>query len=45
MKGWMNSPHHKQNILGSYSQIGVVCAIGESEKRYWCVTFGLLNRR
>jgi uncharacterized protein YkwD len=45
MKGWMNSPHHKKNILGSYCQIGVVCAIGESEKRYWCVTFGLLNRR
>jgi uncharacterized protein YkwD len=45
MKGWMNSPHHKRNILGSYSQIGVACAIGESGKRYWCVTFGLPNRR
>ena len=41
----MNSPHHKQNILGSYSQIGVACAIGESGKRYWCVTFGFPNRR
>ena len=28
MKGWMDSPHHKQNILGSFSQIGVACAIG-----------------
>ena len=25
MKGWMESPHHKRNILGSYSQIGVAC--------------------
>jgi uncharacterized protein YkwD len=41
MKGWMDSPHHKRNILGSYSQIGVACATGESGKRYWCVTFGL----
>jgi uncharacterized protein YkwD len=41
MKGWMESPHHKRNILGSYSQIGVACATGESGKRYWCVTFGL----
>ena len=41
MKGWMESPHHKRNILGSFSQIGVACAIGESGKRYWCVTFGL----
>jgi uncharacterized protein YkwD len=41
----VNSLHHKQNILGSYSQIGVACAIGESGKRYCCVTFGLPNRR
>ena len=45
MKGWMNSPHHKKNILGSYSQIGVACATGQSGKRYWCVTFGLPIRR
>jgi uncharacterized protein YkwD len=45
MKGWMDSPHHKRNILGSYSQIGVACATGESGKRYWCVTFGLPIRR
>jgi uncharacterized protein YkwD len=41
MKGWMNSPRHKRNILGGFSQIGVGCAIAEDGKRYWCVTFGL----
>jgi hypothetical protein len=45
MKGWMDSPHHKRNILGSFSQIGVACATGENGKRYWCVTFGLPARR
>jgi uncharacterized protein YkwD len=45
MKGWMDSPPHKRNILGSFSQIGVACATAESGKRYWCVTFGLPNRR
>ena len=42
---WMDSPPHKRNIFGSFSQIGVACATGESGKRYWCVTFGLPNRR
>jgi uncharacterized protein YkwD len=45
MKGWMESPHHKRNIVGNFSQIGVACAIAESGKRYWCVTFGLPARR
>ena len=45
MKGWMDSPPHKKNILGSFSQIGVACATGENGKRYWCVTFGLPARR
>ena len=45
MKGWMESPHHKRNILGSFSQIGVACVTGENGKRYWCVTFGLPARR
>ena len=43
MKGWMNSPSHKRNILGGFSDIGVGCAVGEDGKRYWCVTFGLLS--
>jgi len=41
MQGWMDSPPHKKNILGSYSQIGVACAIAEDGTSYWCVTFGL----
>ena len=45
MIGWMDSPHHKRNILGSFSQIGVAYATGEDGKRYWCVTFGLPIRR
>jgi uncharacterized protein YkwD len=45
MKGWMNSPPHRSNILGSFSQIGVACAIAEDGKRYWCVNFGLPARR
>jgi uncharacterized protein YkwD len=45
MTGWMNSPTHKENILGSFSQIGAACAIAEDGKRYWCVTFGLPARR
>jgi uncharacterized protein YkwD len=45
MKGWMDSPHHKRNILGSFSQIGVAYATALDGKRYWCVTFGLPARR
>jgi uncharacterized protein YkwD len=45
MKGWLNSPPHKRNIVGGFSQIGVGCAIAEDGKRYWCVTFGLPMRR
>jgi uncharacterized protein YkwD len=41
MKGWMDSPLHKRNILGGFSEIGVGCAVDEDGKRYWCVTFGL----
>lgn len=44
MKGWMDSPHHKKNILGSFSQIGVACATAPDGKRYWCVIFGLPAR-
>lgn len=41
MKGWMDSPGHRKNILGSYSQIGVACAIAEDGTSYWCATFGI----
>ncbi len=45
MKGWMNSPHHKRNILGAYSQIGVGYAVDQAGTGYWCVTFGLPSSR
>ncbi len=45
MKGWMDSPGHKRNILGGFSEIGVGCAVDEAGRRYWCVTFGLPSSR
>lgn len=39
--GWLDSPPHKKNILGSFSQIGVGCAKSKDGALYWCVTFGL----
>jgi uncharacterized protein YkwD len=40
MKLWMDSPHHRDNILGPYSEIGVAYAAAEDGTRYWCTTFG-----
>ncbi len=40
MDDWMNSPGHRRNILGPYSQIGASCATDEDGTPYWCVTFG-----
>ena len=45
MKGWMDSPVHKRNIVGGFSEIGVGCAVDEDGKRYWCVNFGLPSGR
>ncbi|MHB1556819.1 MAG: CAP domain-containing protein, partial [Isosphaeraceae bacterium] len=45
MKGWMNSPAHKRNILGGYSEIGVGYAVDDVGTGYWCVTFGLPSSR
>lgn len=41
MEGWLDSPPHKKNILGSFSQIGVGHAKSKDGTPYWCVTFGL----
>jgi uncharacterized protein YkwD len=41
MKIWMESPPHRKNILGGYSQIGAACATASDGTVYWCVTFGL----
>ncbi len=45
MKGWMKSPPHKANILGSFSQIGAAYATAADGTPFWCVTFGLPARR
>ena len=44
MEGWMNSPPHRKNILGGFTQVGVACAVAENGIPYWCVTFGLPKR-
>jgi uncharacterized protein YkwD len=44
MKGWMDSPPHKHNILGNFSQIGAAYANAEDGTAFWCVTFGLPAR-
>jgi uncharacterized protein YkwD len=44
MKGWMNSPTHKDNILGNFSQIGAAYATARDGTAFWCVTFGLPAR-
>ncbi len=41
MDGWLDSPPHKKNILGSFSQIGIGYAKAKNGASYWCVTFGL----
>jgi uncharacterized protein YkwD len=41
MREWMNSEHHRDNILGNFSEIGVAYATSEDGTRYWCTTFGL----
>jgi uncharacterized protein YkwD len=41
MRGWMDSPHHRDNILGDYSEMGAARAEDEDGTSYWCVTFGL----
>jgi uncharacterized protein YkwD len=40
MDGWMKSPGHRRNILGSFSEIGVGRAVAKDGASYWCATFG-----
>lgn len=48
MQAWMNSPHHRENILGDFSEIGAARVASDDGTPYWCVNFGLgwpqLNR-
>jgi uncharacterized protein YkwD len=40
MTSWMNSPGHKANILGDFTEIGVARAFDADDRPYWCVDFG-----
>lgn len=40
MQGWVESPPHKKNILGEFTELGVARVEGKDGKSYWCVDFG-----
>ena len=40
MKGWMESPGHRKNIMGDFTEIGLARVVGEDDKPYWCADFG-----
>jgi uncharacterized protein YkwD len=40
VRGWMKSPPHRRNILGSFHDIGAAYATAVDGRSYWCVTFG-----
>ena len=40
MESWMNSPHHRENILGDFTEVGVAIARADDGTPYWCVDFG-----
>lgn len=40
MKGWMDSPKHRENILGHFTQIGLARAVAPDGTPYWTAEFG-----
>jgi uncharacterized protein YkwD len=42
MRSWMNSPPHRKNILGDFTEIGAAVAQAQDADKtnYWCVNFG-----
>ena len=40
MQSWMESPPHKKNILGDFTEIGLAKALDKEGKPYWCADFG-----
>ncbi len=40
MAAWMESPGHKKNILGEFTQMGAARVDDEEGRPYWCVVFG-----
>ena len=40
MRAWMDSPPHRENILGDYSEVGAARVLDKEERPYWSVSFG-----
>lgn len=40
MESWMNSPHHRRNILGDFTEIGAARVEDAEGRPYWTVDFG-----
>ena len=40
MRDWMKSPHHRENIVGDYLEIGVAVVADGDGQYFWCVDFG-----
>jgi len=40
MQGWMDSPPHRKNIMGDFTEIGVARVEGKDDKPYWSAEFG-----
>lgn len=39
MKAWMESPGHRSNILGDFTEMGGAAVSDDGGRRYWCVVF------
>ena len=40
MTTWLESPSHRENIMGDFTEMGAARAKDETGVNYWCVTFG-----
>jgi uncharacterized protein YkwD len=40
MNTWLDSPPHRENILGNFTELGGAVARGSDGRNYWCVEFG-----
>ena len=40
IQAWMDSPGHRKNIMGEFTEIGLACVIGKDKKPYWAADFG-----
>ena len=40
MRTWIESPPHRENILGDFTEMGGAVAKGSDGRNYWCVDFG-----